>query len=216
MAMTNIDIARVVELVLEEIARRSQDDLVPVNVSNRHVHLTEDDYRILFGDMPFLNVKDLLQTGQYASNRAVDVEGPKGTIKRVRILGPFRPETQVELAQTDARVTGIPAPVRMSGEIKGSAPVTLVGPKGQLELREGAIVAQRHIHMTPEDARRFGVVDGEKVDVRLEGPRPTTFNDTIIRVRDDFVLEMHLDTDEANALGATTGQLYGRVIRHDE
>ncbi len=213
--MANIDINQIVDLVMAELAKRTDDSKVIVNVSNRHVHLTEEDYKVLFGDQPLVNVKDLMQTGEFASNRAVDIEGPKATVKKVRILGPFRSVSQVELAQTDARVLGIPAPVRMSGDIKGSAPVTLVGPCGQLELREGAIIAQRHIHMTPADAARFGVEDGEKVDVRVEGPRPTTYNDTVIRVREDFVLEMHLDTDEANALGPTSEQLYGQVIKHD-
>lgn len=212
--MANIDIDKIVELVIAEL-QKNTDDMVPVNVSNRHIHLTEEHYKILFGDLPIVNVKDLLQKGQYATNRQVDVEGPKGTIKKVRILGPLRNVSQVEIAQTDARVIGVKAPVKMSGDIAGSAPITLVGPNGQLELREGVIIAQRHIHMTPEDARRFNVVDGEKVDVRVEGPRPTTYNDTVIRVRDDFVLEMHLDTDEANSLGPTSGQLYGKVIKHD-
>lgn len=212
--MPKYDIEKIVELVLEELEKASRE-MVLLNVSNRHLHLKDEHYRVLFGDLPFENIKDLLQTGQFASNRTVDVIGPKNTIRNMRVLGPLRKESQVEIAQTDARVLGIEAPVRMSGDIAGSAGVTLVGPKGQLQLQEGVIIAQRHIHMTPEDARRFGVADGEKVDVRVEGPRPVTYNDTIIRVREDFYLEMHLDTDEANALGPTKGQLYGRVIKHE-
>ena len=212
--MAKPDIDKVVELVIGELLKRT-GDIVPVNISNRHIHLSEEHYAALFGDLPIENIKDLIQRGQFATNRMVDIEGPKKTIGKVRLLGPLRKETQVEISQTDARTLGIETPVRMSGDIAGSAPIRLIGPNGKLELTEGSIIAQRHIHMAPEDAKRFGVADGEKVDVRIEGPRPTTFNDTVVRVRDDFVLEMHLDTDEANALGPTQGQLYGKVIKHD-
>lgn len=211
MAEREIDLDLVIDLVLQIVKRLDPEAGIPVGVSNRHIHLTEGDYRTLFGDQPFQKHKDLNQTGEYASNRVVDVLGPKATLRNVRILGPFRKASQAELSKTDARMLGMEIPVRMSGDIQGSPAITLIGPAGQLDLPQGAIVAQRHVHMSPLDAARFQVRDGDKIDIRVPGERPAIFCDTVVRVHDDFVLELHLDTDEANAVGS--GPMMGYVVK---
>ncbi|MFB0920837.1 MAG: phosphate propanoyltransferase [Oscillospiraceae bacterium] len=184
---------------------------IPVGVSNRHIHLSAADYFALFGNEPFENVKDLGQPGEFASNRFLDIEGPKCSVRGVRILGPFRTTSQVEISNTDARALGIKAPTRLSGNVEGTPGLTLIGPKGRLELPCGVIVAQRHVHMTPDDAELFGVKNGDKLDIFVDGPRPAVFVNTLVRVSNNFKLEMHLDTDEANAVGQT-GDMYGKVI----
>jgi len=182
-----------------------------VETSARHIHLSQSDVEALFGKghthTPF---KDLSQPGQYACEEKVDVVGPKSTIKGVRVLGPARPSSQVEVSFTDARVLGVTAPVRESGDTAGSAGCKLVGPCGEVELTEGVIVAKRHIHMTTADAERLGVKDKEIVSVKITSPRTTVFGDTVVRVSDKFALAMHIDTDEANAaaaFGAVTGEI---------
>ncbi len=187
-----------------------------IETSARHVHVTQETLEKLFGAGFQLSVrKALSQPGQFASNEKVDVVGPKGTLK-CSILGPVRKENQVELSFTDARTLGVSAPVRESGDVKGSAPVKLVGPAGEVELSEGAIVAKRHVHMTPQDAKDFGVENGEivKVEVLNETGRKLVFDDTVIRVSSNYALAMHIDTDEANA-GALGGcpQVLGRILK---
>ena len=179
---------------------------VPGGVSARHVHLTQADLEVLFGEGYQLTKKKELMGGQFASNEQVTLVGLKlRAIENVRILGPCRKASQVEISKTDALKLGIKAPVRESGHTVGSAPIALVGPKGVLYLNEGCIVAQRHIHMSPADASAAGVKDGDIVSVVAENERGTAFNHVKIRVHDSFTLEMHIDTDEANAAGIRHG-----------
>ncbi|NLC31920.1 MAG: phosphate propanoyltransferase [Clostridiales bacterium] len=184
-----------------------------IETSARHMHVTQEDLETLFGPGHALTPKkDLSQPGQYASAEKVTVKGPRGELQ-VSILGPTRKATQVELSFTDARVLGITPPVRESGDIKGSSPCTLVGPKGQVELAEGVIVAKRHIHMKPADALRLGVKDQDIVGVMLNtDERKTVFYDTVVRVNEAFSLSMHIDTDEANA-AAARGEVFGDIVK---
>lgn len=186
---------------------------IMVETSARHLHVTPQDLETLFGAGHELTPKkDLSQPGQFACEEKVTVVGPRGEMK-MSILGPVRKATQVEVSLTDARALGLTPPVRESGDISGSAPCKLVGPAGEVELKEGVIVAKRHIHMRPEDAERFGVKDKQIVSVKLntEG-RSLIFGDTVVRVRPDFALAMHIDTDEANAAGAK-GNVDGEIIK---
>lgn len=181
---------------------------VPVAVSARHVHLSPEHVEALFGPGSELQVyKWLSQPGGYAARETVTLVGPRGRMEGVRVLGPARGRTQVELSATDARKLGVPAPVRESGCIDGTPGILLEGPRGRLELTEGVIVAQRHIHMQPADAARFGVQDRQTVCVLTRGPRQTVFGHVIIRVHPQFRLEMHVDTDEGNAAGLRDGDL---------
>jgi len=187
---------------------------VLVETSARHVHLSRKDMDILFGpDSELHNKKDLSQPGQFASEERVDVVGPKRTLGRVSVLGPLRPESQVELSLTDARSIGADAPIRESGDTAGSTGCKLVGPKGEVELAEGVIIAKRHIHATPEEAAELGVKDKQVVGVKIDTDgRSLILGDVVIRVRSDFALAMHIDTDEANAAGAS-GEVYGEIIK---
>jgi putative phosphotransacetylase len=180
---------------------------IVVGVSNRHLHLSQADLETLFGCGHQLTpIKELGQPGQYAADEQVTLVGPKGSIERVRVLGPVRSRSQVEVSMTDAYRLGIKPPVRESGDLAGSAPITIVGPCGQVELPEGAILAWRHIHMHTSDAAAFGLQDRDMVKVRFGGDRALVMENVIVRVRDDFALEMHIDTDEANAALAKNGQ----------
>ena len=179
---------------------KGQGYMVPIGVSARHIHLTQHDVEVLFGPGYQLTKKKELMGGQFASNECVTIVGLKlRAIENVRILGPVRKASQVEISATDAIKLGIKAPIRESGDIKGSAPIALVGPKGALYLQEGCIVAARHIHMTPAEAAAAGVHDGDYVSVKVDNDRGTIFNQVKIRVSESFSLEMHIDTDEANA-----------------
>lgn len=190
----------------QEAKKSSQGFLVPVGVSARHVHLTQEHVETLFGEGYHLTKKKELMGGQFASNEQVTIVGLKlRAIENVRILGPTRSKSQVEISATDARSLGINAPIRESGKVEGSAPIALVGPKGVLYLQEGCIVAQRHIHMSPADAAASGYKDGDYVSVKVENERGTTFNQVKIRVDESFTLEMHIDTDEANAAKIAQG-----------
>jgi putative phosphotransacetylase len=170
-------------------------------VSNRHLHLSQKDLEILFGEGYELTpIKDLGQPGQYAAEETVDLVGPKNTIKRVRVLGPTRKATQVEVSRTDAFKLGVNPPVRDSGDIEGSASIKLVGPNGEVELKEGVILAKRHIHMHTNDAEKYGLKDKEIVSViAAKDGRKLIFQDVLVRVSDKYALEFHVDTDEANA-----------------
>jgi len=181
---------------------------VPVGISNRHIHLSKQDLETLFGEGYQLTIRnDLSQTGQYAAEETLTIEGPKAPLLNVRILGPTRKETQVEISRTDSFALGVKPPVRDSGHLKDTPGITLVGPQGKIELQRGVIIAQRHIHMTEAEAEQFGVKDKDLVSVRVGGERGVVFHNVLIRVRDDFVLEMHIDTDEANAAILSNGQL---------
>ncbi len=186
---------------------------VLVEVSARHVHVSKADLEVLFGaGYELTPKKDLSQPGQFACEERVTVVGPKREIAGVSILGPVRPETQVELSLTDARSIGVAAPVRESGDVAGSGACKLVGPCGEVELKEGVIAAKRHIHMTPADAENFGLQDKQivKVAMNTEG-RKTVYDDVIVRVSDKYALAMHIDTDESNAAGIA-GVLMGEII----
>lgn len=177
---------------------------VMVETSARHVHVTEETLEILFGKgYQLTKKKDLSQPGQFACEERVQVIGPKNSFPAVSILGPTRPADQVELSASDARSIGVAAPVRESGDIAGSGACKLVGPKGEVELKEGVIVAKRHIHMTPEDAENYGVKDKQVVSVKIYSPeRSLVFGDVVVRVSPKFKLAMHIDTDESNAVMA--------------
>jgi len=186
---------------------------VLVEISAHHVHVSEADLEILFGKGHKLtNKKDLSQPGQFACEERVTVVGPKREIKGVSILGPCRPQTQVEISLTEARSIGVTVPIRESGDLKGSAGCKLVGPCGEVEITEGVIAAKRHIHMTPEDAEKYGIVDKQIVSVKIptEG-RALVFDDVVARVSPSYALAMHLDTDEANA-AAIPGSCEGEII----
>lgn len=185
-----------------------------VETSARHVHVTEKDLAILFGEGHALTKKkDLSQPGQYACEERVTVVGPKKELAGVSILGPCRNATQVELSATDARSIGISAPVRESGDLEGSAPCKLIGPCGEVELDKGVIVAKRHIHLTPEDAAALGVSDKDTVWVKLEtAERSAILGDTVCRVNASYATAMHIDTDESNAVGAGR-ELYGEIVK---
>ena len=183
---------------------------VEMEASGRHVHLTEDQIMTLFGH-ELTPAKPLSQPGQFAARERVTVVGPKGELKNVAVLGPARKEGQVELALTDARALGLSVPVRQSGDVKDSPGVNLFGPAGQLRLERGAIAAQRHIHLTPADAARFGVKDKQVVKLQTFTARPLMFEDVVVRVSPDFAPRVHLDYDEANACGFSTGD-FGRIL----
>ena len=182
------------------------ENSIPVGVSGRHVHLSREHLDALFGaGFELTKMKDLSQPGQFASEETVDIMTTKGAFTRVRILGPVRKETQVELALSDTVRLGITPPIRDSGNLEGSPGVVLVGPNGTITLDRGAIIALRHIHMTPADAARFGVKDKEIVQVECSGERSMTMGQVLIRVNEQFFLEMHVDTDEGNAACLKTG-----------
>ena len=194
---------RSIEKLTQELQRRL---FVELEASGRHVHVTKEQADCLFGHD--LNpMRPLSQPGQYLAQERVELHGPKGSIKNVAVLGPCRKEAQVELSATDAVVLGIKPPVRLSGDVAGSAPITLVGPRGTLELREGAVIAQRHIHMTPEDAALQGVKHGDTVRLRTLTDRPVVLEQVAVRVSPDFRTFAHLDYDEANACGFHKGDL---------
>ena len=189
------------------------EKLVPVNMSNRHIHVSQEHLEILFGKGHQLTkFKDLSQPGQYACEEKVDIVGPKGTLKGVRILGPVRPETQLEVSMYDARTMGVEGVVRPSGKIKGTPGCTIVGPKGQVEIKEGVIVAARHIHMHTSDSEKFGLKDMDVVKVRVGNERAVIFENVLVRVHPDFALDMHIDIEEGNAAGIKNGDM-GEIIR---
>lgn len=180
---------------------------VVLGVSARHCHICREHMDVLFGAGSELHVKKpITQPGQFASEEQVTMVGPKGELK-LRILGPLRPETQIELSLTDAMKAGIKAPIRNSGDLEGSAGATIIGPKGTLELKEGVIIAARHVHLYPETAAKAGLKDGDIVDIATEGPRSTVFHNVLVRAGEKHADEIHIDTDEANACNLETGAL---------
>ncbi len=185
---------------------------VKVGVSARHVHVTKEDLKILFGEGFELTKKaNLSQPGQYACNEQVVLKGPKGVIERVRILGPERGETQVEISKTDSFKLGINPPVRNSGDLKGASEITIIGPKGELT-KNAAIIATRHIHATKEDAKKYGFYDKEFVKVLVNGQKSGMLNNVYVRISDNFCFEVHLDTDDANAFLIKNGQEVDLIV----
>lgn len=180
---------------------------LPIALSNKHIHLSQADLEALFGaGYELTHKKDLSQPGQYACEEMVEVVGPKGSTK-MRVLGPVRPESQVEVSLADARGLGIAVPVRQSGDTEGTPGCKLVGPKGEVEMTKGVIVAARHIHMNLEDAEKFGVKDKDIVSVQTQGERGLLFNNVLVRANAAFALEMHVDLEEGNAAGVKNGDL---------
>ena len=180
---------------------------LPIALSNKHVHLSQADVDVLFGEgYELTHKKDLSQPGQFACEEMVEVVGPKGSTK-MRVLGPVRPESQVEVSLADARGLGLSVPVRQSGDIDGTPAFKLVGPNGEVECEKGIIVAARHIHMSLEDAEKFGVKDKDVVSVKTEGLRGLTFHNVLVRANANFALEMHVDIEEGNAAGVKNGDL---------
>ena len=199
-------VALVTQAVQAELQKRSRQ--VPVGISVRHIHLTRADVDKLFGYGYQLTPKKALsQPGQFACEECLDVIGPKGELKRMRILGPERSATQIELAQTDCRTIGVNAPVRSSGDTKGTPGVTLRGPLGELTVPEGVIVADRHLHMTPAQAAAFGLADGDRVQIRINGLKPGIMGGVLVRASNKCALDFHIDTDDGNAFLLKQGQL---------
>lgn len=208
MELCEKQIAALVAEVLAEMKGKGNATTVPVGVSNRHVHLSTEDLETLFGKGHALTpIKDLSQPGQYAAKETVTIVGPSmRCIENVRVLGPVRKASQVEISKTDSYTLKVKPPVRESGKIEGSAPITVIGPCGVVTLKEGCIIANRHIHMSPEDGVNFGLSDGAYVTVDVkDGTRRTRWYDVQVRVHKDFRLEMHVDTDDANAVGIGNG-----------
>ena len=194
-----------VEKISKEVLKRINDinnHKIVVGVSNRHVHLSKEDLESLFGKNYELTVKSTLkQPGQFAAQECVTIRGPKGEFKNVRILGPIRDKSQVEISLTDSFKLGVKAPIKESGKLKGTPGIEIIGPCARISMPEGTIIALRHIHMKPEDAKFMNVKDGDFVDVQFFGERKAVMGNVLIRVSDKYALEMHLDTDEANAVG---------------
>lgn len=183
-----------------------QSNRIPIGISNRHVHLSSEDMRVLFGHNAVLTkISDLSQPGQFASEQRLTLVGQKGVIENVRVLGPCRNKTQVEISVSDCIRLGVQAPIRDSGDLQNSAGVTLVGPIGSITLREGVIIAARHVHMDLSDAEQFRVKDGDRINVKVPGPRGLVFYEVLVRANDKFRLEMHIDIDEANAASLKNG-----------
>jgi acetate kinase len=188
------------------LTQRSRAKGILLEVSARHLHLSAEHLEALFGNGAVLhNEHELSQPGQYACAEKVNVVGPKGRIDGVRVLGPVRKQTQVEVSMTDTFTLGVKAPIRESGVLAGSPGIVLEGPAGTVTIPEGLICAMRHIHMSPEEAALFGLRDKDVVRVRVPGDRELVFGDTVVRVRSDFRLAMHIDTDEANAADLKSG-----------
>ncbi len=188
---------------------------VPIGISVRHVHLTKEHLELLFGKNYFLEVlRELSQKGEFASRTTIKIKGPKGEIDRVRVLGPTREYTQVEISKTDAYKLGLNPPVRESGDIKGSSPITLVGTRGEIILKEGCIIATRHLHLTSNDAKRMGLKSDSKVCLLIRGFKGGILHNVSLKISDNYVLECHLDTDDGNAFLIQQGD-YGTIIKKD-
>ena len=202
--------------LIEQLVRshlEEQKGLIPIGVSNRHLHITKEDFSKLFPGEEIEVFKWLEQTGEFAAKQTVTMVGKKGEIRKVRILGPFREATQIEISKTDGRVLGIEAPIRMSGDVANSPGVVLQTPKGSVTLNQGVIIAKRHIHMPTSLAEAFGVVHGEIVSVEiLSQERGLILHEVVVRVADSFSLELHIDTDEANA-GNVTLDTMARIVK---
>lgn len=217
-------------IIVDEVVRNIRGDVlheeksidsnglptIPLGVSNRHLHLTQETLEILFGPGAQLeNYRDLYQPGEFAAKQTVTIVGSKmRAIQNVRILGPLRKYDQVEISLTDAISIGVKAPVKDSGDLNGAAPLTLVGPAGSVYLENAAIIASRHVHMTNADAAVYGIQSGDKIKVRLPGVKGTVFENVLVRTNDNWKTQLHLDTDEANAANVrcnTAVEFYGKM-----
>lgn len=199
-------VKQVTKSILDILNKENADDGIKVGVSARHVHLSQADLETLFGKGHSLTPKKMLMGDQFAAEECVTLVSPSlKTIEGVRVLGPVRKDSQIEISRTDTFKLKVSPPVRPSGEIKGSAPMALVGPKGSVFLNEGCIIANRHIHMTPADAEKYGIKDNDLVDVEIQNSKPTRYYNVQVRVREDFNTEMHIDTDDANAAAIKSG-----------
>ena len=211
-------VAYIAEIVVQELQGAPEAPggafTIPVEVSNRHCHLTRETFEVLYGRGKELTpLRELSQRGEFAAQETVTLVGPNmRSIEGVRILGPFRKFDQVELSFTDGFYLGMDLPVRLSGDVAGSAPITIVGPKGSVTLKEGAIRAMRHLHASPEEAKRLGLRDGEKIAIEVPGPIGVVFQNVIVRVSPNGRLAFHIDTDEANAAGVKRRGL-GRIVK---
>ncbi|KNZ41357.1 phosphate propanoyltransferase [Acetobacterium bakii] len=202
----------IINTVKKLLVERDCPNRVVLGISNKHMHLTQEDIETLFGKGHTLtNLKDLKQPGQYAAKETVKVIGPKGSFDKVRILGPARPESQIEISLTDARTIGVDAPIHESGKLEGTPGIILEGPCGRIELKKGVMVALRHIHMPLDIAEKLNIKDKDYVSVETEGIRKTIFCNVLARVSEKFDYEMHLDTDEANAAGLNNND-YLKII----
>lgn len=200
--------------VIDILKQKESEEGIKIGVSARHVHLSQKDLETLFGKGHELTPKKTLMGGQFAAEECVTLVSPSlRTIENVRVLGPVRSQSQIEISRTDTFKLKVSPPVRPSGDIKGSAPMALVGPKGSVFLNEGCIIANRHIHMDPATAQKYGVVDNDLVDVNIENSKPTTFYNVQVRVHESFTPEMHIDTDDANACAIKTGD-YVKIIKN--
>jgi putative phosphotransacetylase len=196
--------------ITTSLALRQKREKKPViaNVSNRHMHICREDLDKLFGAGYELKVKNkLMQPGEFASEDTLKITGPKGSIDKVRVLGPVRKDTQIEISITDSFALGIKAPVRQSGDVRGSPGIKITGPKGEIEIKEGVIAAKRHVHMTPADAAYYEIKDGDALRVKTSGERAVIFENMVARVSDKMSLECHIDTDEANAASLKNGDM---------
>ena len=197
----NISEQQIRDIINKVASQLAGSSLIPIEASARHVHLCQADVDLLFGEGHQLTPKrELSQPGQYLCEERVSLIGPNGSFQKVAVLGPARPESQVEISRTDARTLGLKPPVRQSGDTDNSPGLVLVGDKGLSRIDHGVIVARNHIHMMPEDAARLGVEDKQLVSVKVNGNRPVTFHNVVVRVKDSFRLSMHIDFDEANAV----------------
>ena len=201
---------RLAEKITADIVSRLKrsETSIPIGVSNRHVHFSQEDFDVLFGKGATVRkFRQVKQPGFFACYETVDIEGPKGMVKNVRLVAPHRSKTQVEISQTDAAALGLKAPIRDSGDVAGSSRVKIIGPAGTLDIKEGLILARRHIHFHPLEAKAMGVQDGEVVRVRtgIGGPRELVYEQVLCRISDKFSLEFHIDTDEANAAWVKSG-----------
>ena len=200
-------IEKAVTKILKEY-KQDKNNEIKIGVSQRHIHLSREDLDTLFGKAYELTKKKVLMGREYAAEECVTLVGPSlKSIEKVRVLGPVRKNTQVEISKTDTFVLKVSPPVRPSGEVEGSEKLVIVGPKGTVYLKQGVIIANRHIHLTPDYALRHGIKDGDYVDVMVESVKPTKFYDVQVRVRDDFNVEMHIDTDDANSAGIKNGDM---------
>lgn len=201
------------EIVQEVINRVKKEAFIEVEASGRHVHLSREDVDKLFGKgYKLTKLRDLSQPGQYACKERVTITGPKGSIKNVIVLGPCRKETQVEISLTDRAILGVKAPIKQSGDLKGTLGIEISTENGYIQLDKGLMVAKRHIHLKPEDAKKFDVNDNEIVQVKVMGQRPLIFDDVVVRVNPNFETYMHIDYDEANACGYTKGT-FAKIIK---
>lgn len=194
---------KLVKIITQKVIEKlneNEEVLIPIGISNRHVHLSREHLKYLFGkEYELTKIKDLKQPGQFASGEVVTLKGPKGEIENVRILGPLRDETQVEISVTDSFKLGVNPPIKESGNLDNTPGIKIIGPKGSIELRKGTIVALRHIHMPRDIAKKLNLKDKDEVDIEINGVRRAILGNVLIRVSDKYALEMHLDMDEANA-----------------